>query len=74
METYDILSYLFLFHSDTGCHAWHSRTPFLHDEIHAIYATHLFRASHKENNHAVTLHGSASGYPQVRSFSMPDNS
>lgn len=61
METYDILSYPSLSRSNPGYHGLHSHTPFLHDEIHAIYATHLFRASHKENNHAVTLHGSASG-------------
>ena len=51
METYDILSYPSLSRSNPGYHGLHSHTPFLHDEIHAIYVMHLSHASHTKNNH-----------------------
>ena len=51
METYDILSYPYLSRSNPGYHGLHSHTPFLHDEIHAIYVMHLSHASHTKSNH-----------------------
>jgi len=74
METYDILSYPSLSRSNPGYHGLHSHTPFLHDEIHAIYVMHLSHASHTKNNHVTAHREPANGYPPAHSFSVPDNS
>ena len=74
METYDILSYPSLSRSNPGYHGLHSHTPFLHDEIQAIYVMHLSHASHTKNNHVTAHREPANGYPPAHSFSVPDNS